>query len=69
MAEITKIGINEDFCYELSKPVDFPDEIMKLVNSGKVSSDAIGIYCLCEEVRMLKLELKAIKNELATLKK
>lgn len=65
MVEVKSIGIDKDFSFELTKPISFPDELMHKVEQGVVSSDAIGLYCLREEIKMLKQEIRALKNEMA----
>ena len=38
----------------LTKPISFSEDIIKMVNLGKLSSDAIGLYCITEEIKLLK---------------
>lgn len=65
MVEVKYIGIDKDYSFELTKPISFPDGLMHQVELGTISSDAIGLYCLCEEIKMLKQEIRALKNEMA----
>ena len=63
MVEVKSIGINKEYSYELTKPISFSEDIIKMVNLGKLSSDAIGLYCITEEIKLLKEEIKKLKEE------
>lgn len=65
MVEVKSIGIDKDYSFELTKPISLPDELMNKVKLGVISSDAIGLYCLCEEIKIIKQEIRALKNEIA----
>lgn len=65
MVEVKSISIDKDYSFDLTKPISFPDELMHKVELGVVSSNAIGLYCLCEEIKMLKQEIRALKNGMA----
>lgn len=57
---VKTIGLSAQYKYDLTKPIEIPDEL----NKTNISNEAIGLYCLSKEVEFLREELKEIKEKL-----
>ena len=59
-----KLGLDDNHQFVLSEPIDISDDIVQQVQTGKISSEAIGLYILCKEVEHLREEISKLKEEL-----
>ena len=59
---IDRITINDAKSFELSRPIEFDEDFIQFLNQNQISSEAVGLYCLCEEVRYLRDEINKLKQ-------
>lgn len=59
-----KLGLDDNHQFILSEPINVSDNIVEQTQTGKISSEAIGLYILCKEVEHLRNEINELKEKL-----
>lgn len=59
-----KLGLDDNHQFILSEPINVSDDIVEQTQTGKISSEAIGLYILCKEVEHLRNEINELKEKL-----
>ena len=59
-----KLGLDDNHQFILSEPINVSDDIVEQTQTGKISSEAIGLYILCKEVEHLRNEINELKENL-----